>query len=222
MRANKEKLSEEKEAQSDKLCDTRLIITQRWWKKISRLKPDDRAELCYAVVAYAFSREDPRIMSAEASDVWSDIFDDIQRRNKYKRKAVSQQKLEKEKDTEKEAPLPPLTPEEKEILKEKDAAAREFDETMKSRYPNVAALTVKMTYDDYLRLLLRWPIEMVREKLAEMNRYPKISEYVDAYRTCIKWLQIEKKHIEKDGRWDIYQKKVEEQKQQVMKFITKK
>lgn len=106
MRANKEKLSEEKEAQSDKLCDTRLIITQRWWKKISRLKPDDRAELCYAVVAYAFSREDPRIMSAEASDVWSDIFDDIQRRNKYKRKAVSQQKLEKEKDTEKEAPLP--------------------------------------------------------------------------------------------------------------------
>ena len=45
MRANKEKMSEEKEAQSDKLCDTRLIITQRWWKKISRLKPDDRAEL---------------------------------------------------------------------------------------------------------------------------------------------------------------------------------
>ena len=106
--------------------------------------------------------------------------------------------------------------------KEKDAAAREFEETLKSRYPNVAALTVKMTYDDYLRLLLRWPIEMVREKLAEMNRYPKISEYVDAYRTCIKWLQIEKKRIEKDGRWDIYQKKVEEQKQQVMKFITKK
>ena len=134
MRANKEKMSEEKEAQNDKLCDTRLIITQRWWKKISRLKPDDRAELCYAVVAYAFSREDPRIMSAEASDVWSDIFDDIQRRNKYKRKAVSQQKLEKEKDTEKEAPLPPLTPEEKEILKEKDAAAREFDETMKARF----------------------------------------------------------------------------------------
>ena len=204
MRANKEKLSEEKEAQSDKLCDTRLIITQRWWKKISRLKPDDRAELCYAVVAYAFSREDPRIMSAEASDVWSDIFDDIQRRNKYKRKAVSQQKLEKE------------------ILKEKDAAAREFDETMKARFPNVAALTVKMTYDDYLRLLLKWPLELVRQMLAEMNRYQRISEYVDAYRTCIKWLQIEKKRIEKDGRWDIYQKKVEEQKQQVMKFITKK
>ena len=107
-------------------------------------------------------------------------------------------------------------------VKEKDAAAREFEETLKSRYPNVAALTVKMTYDDYLRLLLRWPIEMVREKLAEMNRYQRISEYVDAYRTCIKWLQIEKKRIEKDGRWDIYQKKVEEQKQQVMKFITKK
>ena len=110
----------------------------------------------------------------------------------------------------------------KERLKEKDAAAREFDETKKARYPNVAALTVKMTYDDYLRLLLKWPLELVRQMLAEMNRYQRISEYVDAYRTCIKWLQIEKKRIEKDGRWDIYQKKVEEQKQQVMKFITKK
>ena len=221
MRANKEKLTEEKSAQNE--SDAKgLLFSLRWWKKMSGLKPDDKAELCHAIVAYAFSREDPPIMSAEASAVWSDIFDDIQQRKKRKERKMTQCQTEKENKTEKEAPLPPLTPEEKEILKEKDAAAREFEETMKSRYPNVAALTVKMTYDDYLRLLLRWPIEMVREKLAEMNRYQRISEYVDAYRTCIKWLQIEKKRIEKDGRWDIYQKKVEEQKQQVMKFITKK
>ena len=221
MRANKEKLTEEKSAQNE--SDAKgLLFSLRWWKKMSGLKPDDKAELCHAIVAYAFSREDPPIMSAEASAVWSDIFDDIQQRKKRKERKMTQCQTEKENKTEKEAPLPPLTPEEKEILKEKDAAAREFDETMKARYPNVAALTVKMTYDDYLRLLLKWPLELVRQILAEMNRYQRISEYVDAYRTCIKWLQIEKKRIEKDGRWDIYQKKVEEQKQQVMKFITKK
>lgn len=63
-----------------------------------------------------------------------------------------------------------------------------FDEGMKKAYPRVMKMPKPLTYDQYNKLLERYPNDTIRETLEAMENYRKLDTYNSSYRTLNKWL----------------------------------
>jgi len=190
----------------------------RWWRSIQTLAIEEQKAICFHLVAYIFDHVSPGIQFGDADEVWHTIAKDVANNQRRSKKSAAC-RLEKEKMKDKEAALSALSDEEKEILKEKDLLAQEFVVKLLAKYPNVARMEATMTYDEYLKILCKWPNSLVKLKLAQMNAWSGLKTKVNAYKTCITWLQVEKKDLEAQGRWNVYEAEIAYQQKEIEKYI---
>jgi len=194
-----------------------------WWTLMQKLPREQQATLCLTIVDYVFNHQSPDLQEEPLASIWATIGKDISRkqRESYNRK-MRTSALEKEKPKEKEAPLSELTPIEKEIQKEKERRAQEFYLKLQTVYPNVAAMEVSLSFDEYLKLLMKWPLSLIRKILAQMNNWKDLQTHISAYKTCNQWLQGEKKTLVDQRRWDKFEVIVDAQQKAVAKYLPKK
>jgi len=180
-----------------------FVFPVRWWEQIKQLTIEKQKDISLIVLNYVFEHKAPGILYGNDKNVWEEIVKDIASNEKRKKKYANV-RLEKESAKEQEESLSALSKEEKEITKEKELKAREFAETLRRKYPRVAAMSIPLTYDEHQKLLQKYPNSLIVHILIRMNAWRDIDKYLSAYRTCCNWLLREKRDIESQGRWAKY------------------
>lgn len=187
-----------------------FVFPVRWWNAIQTLTPAEQKEICLIILNYIFENRAPGILFGNAAPVWDGIAKEINYSRKRSLKAAACKK-EKEMLKEQEESLSALSKEEKEVIKEKDPIAQAFERDLTAKYPNVARMCIPLTYDEYMKLVRAYPNSLIRHILSRMNSWSNLQTNLSAYRTCLNWLQREKKQIQQQGRWRVYEAELNSQ-----------
>jgi len=196
-----------------------FVFPLRWWKSIQTLSIEEQKVICFSLVAYIFDHVPPGIQFGEADEVWHTIANDIAKNQRKSQKRASG-RLEKEQIIDKEEVLSALSPEEKEIVKEKESRVREFELALRTKYPNVASMQVPLSFDEYLKLLKKWPNSLIKTVMLQMNDWPDIHKNETTYHTCLCWLEKRKKKIIELNRWHPFEVEIQKQKSFVERYMS--
>jgi len=213
-------MTTKKQQKKDVLQPKMFNFPLHWWRSIQQLSIEEQKVFCFNLVAYIFDHISPDIQFDDVNEVWYNIAKEIEKNQKKAQKRASG-RLEKEQIIEKEDTLSALSLEEKEIVKEKERCAQQFYLKLQTEYPNVAAMEVSLSFDEYLKLLTKWPLSLIRIILAQMNKWKNLQTQISAYKTCNQWLKGEKKALVEQRRWDKYEEIVGDQKKAVAKYLPK-
>ena len=199
--------------------DPQLVFNRQWWTMIRLLDRDDRIQLLDNLMQSYFDQKEPELMSDAAAAVWSHIQKAMKERNRqrikvqrYRNNGTVTGEEEPRNKEETPSPLNPLSKEEKKKKEEgRSAHEKSFDEAFARKYPRLSRMQCPLTFDEYCKLLRKYPYPLIQTIIQQMEAYKKIHIYASTYRTCVNWLCREIKRIKEDGRWEPYERALQKQ-----------